>query len=89
MATFNFLNSERRYVAAALLPPTYISDGTIEDYIVDVDRVPEMVGPPPKDFEITPEGVEQGKENLKELGKNVYREITKNRRKKGPDDDVF
>jgi len=31
LSTYNFLNSEKRYIAAALVPPTYVSDITNEE----------------------------------------------------------
>ena len=31
LPTFNFLNSEKRYIAAALVPPTYVSEATNEE----------------------------------------------------------
>ena len=68
LATFNFLNSERRYVAGALIPPNYISDTNTDIEFLDEDI---LDGPLPEfdhgEPEITAESIHKGKENLKDI----------------------
>ncbi|XP_046369474.1 NADH dehydrogenase [ubiquinone] 1 alpha subcomplex assembly factor 3-like [Haliotis rufescens] len=74
-STFNFLNSERRYVAGALIPPTYIHMQHDEDALVRTQL--ERRGLYEMEFNRTPDTPGEFEDEVKDIKQRVSKYVSR------------